>query len=48
MMGVGVVGCLIYGATCDAMCAIAASEMVWKRLRKENVMMWSIGHMKGL
>ena len=29
MMGVGVVGCQIYGAVCDAMCAIAASEMVW-------------------
>ena len=29
MMGVGVVGCRIYGAVCNAMCAIAASEMVW-------------------
>ena len=29
MMGVGVVGCRIYGAVCDAACAIAASEMVW-------------------
>ena len=29
MMGVGVAGCRIYGAVCDAMCAIAASEMVW-------------------
>ena len=29
MMGVGVVGCRIYSAVCDATCAIAASEMVW-------------------
>ena len=29
MMGVGVVGCWIYSAVCDAACAIAASEMVW-------------------
>ena len=29
MTGVGVVGCRIYGAVCDATCAIAASEMVW-------------------
>ena len=29
MMGVGVAGCQIYGAVCDATCAIAASEMVW-------------------
>ena len=29
MMGVGVVGCRIYGAVCNATCAIAASEMVW-------------------
>ena len=29
MMGVGVAGCQIYGAVCDAACAIAASEMVW-------------------
>ena len=29
MMGVSVVGCWIYGATCDAACAIMASEMVW-------------------
>ena len=28
MTGVGVVGCRIYGAVCDATCAIAASEMV--------------------
>ena len=28
MMGVGVAGCRIYGAACDAACAIAASEMV--------------------
>ena len=28
MMGVGVVGCGIYGAGCDAVCAIVASEMV--------------------
>ena len=28
-MGVSVVGCQIYGAVCDATCAIAASEMVW-------------------
>ena len=29
MMGVGVVGCWIYGAGCNATCAITASEMVW-------------------
>ena len=29
MMGVGVAGCQIYSAVCDAMCAIAALEMVW-------------------
>ena len=29
MMGVGVAGCQIYSAVCDAACAIAASEMVW-------------------
>ena len=29
MLGVGVVGCRIYGAVWDAVCAIAASEMVW-------------------
>ena len=29
MMGVGVAGCWIYSAVCDAMCAIVASEMVW-------------------
>ena len=29
MTGVGVVGCRIYSAGCDAMCAITASEMVW-------------------
>ena len=29
MMGVGVGGCWIYGAVCDATCAITASEMVW-------------------
>ena len=28
MMGVGVAGCWIYGAGCDAMCAITALEMV--------------------
>ena len=28
MSGVGVVGCRIYGAVCDATCAIVASEMV--------------------
>ena len=28
MTGVGVVGCQIYGAGCDAACAITASEMV--------------------
>ena len=28
MTGVGVAGCRIYGAVCDAACAIAASEMV--------------------
>ena len=29
MTGVGVAGCRIYGAVCDATCAVAASEMVW-------------------
>ena len=29
MMGVGVAGCRIYGAVCNAMCVIAALEMVW-------------------
>ena len=29
MTGVSVAGCWIYGAGCDATCAIAASEMVW-------------------
>ena len=29
MIGVGVAGCQIYGAGCDATCAIMASEMVW-------------------
>ena len=29
MTGVGVVGCRIYGAKCNATCAIAALEMVW-------------------
>ena len=29
MMGVSVAGCRIYGAVCNAACAIAASEMVW-------------------
>ena len=29
MMGVVVVGCRIYGARCDATCAITALEMVW-------------------
>ena len=29
MSGVGVAGCRIYGAVCDAVCAIAALEMVW-------------------
>ena len=29
MTGVGVVGCRIYSAVCNATCAIAASEMVW-------------------
>ena len=29
MMGVGVAGCWIYGAVCDAVRAIVASEMVW-------------------
>ena len=29
MSRVGVAGCRIYGAVCDAVCAIAASEMVW-------------------
>ena len=28
-MGVGVAGCWIYSAVCDATCAIAASDMVW-------------------
>ena len=30
MTGVGVAGCQIYGAVCNAACAIAASEMVWE------------------
>ena len=29
MSGVSVAGCQIYGAVCDATCAIVASEMVW-------------------
>ena len=29
MTGVSVAGCQIYGARCDATCAITASEMVW-------------------
>ena len=29
MKGVIVAGCQIYGATCDATCAITALEMVW-------------------
>ena len=29
MMGVVVAGCQIYGAACNAACAIMASEMVW-------------------
>ena len=29
MTGVGVAGCWIYGAGCNAACAIVASEMVW-------------------
>ena len=29
MTGVSVVGCQIYGAGCNAMCAIMALEMVW-------------------
>ena len=29
MLGVSVAGCWIYGAVCNATCAIAASEMVW-------------------
>ena len=29
MMGVGVAGYRIYGAVCDTVCAITASEMVW-------------------
>ena len=29
MTGVGVVGCQIYSAGCDAVCAIMALEMVW-------------------
>ena len=28
-MGVGVVGCRIYSAVCDAACVIVALEMVW-------------------
>ena len=28
MTGVGVAGCQIYGAMCDAVCVITASEMV--------------------
>ena len=29
MTGVGVAGCRIYGAGCDATCVITALEMVW-------------------
>ena len=29
MTGVSVAGCRIYGAVCDAVCAIVALEMVW-------------------
>ena len=29
MMGVGVVGCRIYSAGCNAVCVIVALEMVW-------------------
>ena len=29
MMGVGVAGCQICGARCNATCVIMASEMVW-------------------
>ena len=29
MTGVGVAGCRIYGAVCNAVCAITALEMVW-------------------
>ena len=29
MTGVSVAGCRIYGAVCDAACALAALEMVW-------------------
>ena len=29
MSGVGVAGCWIYGAVCNAACSIAASEVVW-------------------
>ena len=29
-MGVGVAGCQIYSAVCNATCAIAALEMVWE------------------
>ena len=29
MTGVGVAGCRIYGAVCNATCVIVASEMVW-------------------
>ena len=29
MTGVGVMGCQIYGAVCNATYAIMASEMVW-------------------
>ena len=28
-MGVGVAGCQIYGAVCNAACVITASKMVW-------------------
>ena len=29
MTGIGVAGCWIYGAVCNATCVIAALEMVW-------------------
>ena len=29
MTGVGVAGCWVYGAVCDAACVIVALEMVW-------------------
>ena len=41
MMGVGVAGCWIYSAVCDAVCAIAASEMVW--VKRKGLVLRTLG-----